>query len=173
MRLNLRVALVLLIALVAIGGLWSGFTTAPSENDLGKPAREQKIVTLVIDFGEKSGLPVRVLKVDNLSTEATGWDVLLQSGTKVQGTSQYPSGFVCRIDGWPSESVQACDDTPSFSEGHWAYFVTSKSLGGEWIMSGQGAATHVPECGAFEGWKWLGPGEDSTPPTESPKLGVC
>jgi len=99
MRLNLRVALVLLIALVAIGGLWSGLTTAPSENDLGKPAGEQKFVTLVIDFGEKSGRPLKVLKVDNLSAEASGWDVLLQSGTKVQGTSQYPSGFVCRIDG--------------------------------------------------------------------------
>jgi hypothetical protein len=173
MRLNLRVALLLLIGLVAIGGVWSGLQAPSPAKTVGVSESAAKSATLVIDFGAQSGRDLMVLKVENLKADATGWDVLSQSGTTVKGTSQYPTGFVCRLDGWPTEESQTCQDTPGFRDGHWAYFVTSKQLGGNWILSGQGAATHIPECGAFEGWKWVGSGEETTPPSASPKLGDC
>lgn len=173
MRLNLRVALILLIVLVAAGGMWSGFQ-APGSGGVDLAAKASlKSVTLVIDFGADSGRQVKTLKVENLPKDASGWDVIVKSGTVVKGTSQYPTGFVCRLDGWPTEDSQDCEDTPAFTDGHWAYFVTSKKLGNGWLMSGQGAASHVSACGEFEGWKWVGPDEDVTPPGALPEVGDC
>jgi hypothetical protein len=173
MRLNLRVALLLLIGLVAAGGLWSAFQSPGTESFSGASKPSNKSVTLVIDFGANSGRDVKTLKVENLQKNASGWELLVKSGTLVKGTSQYPSGFVCRLDGWPTEDSQDCEDTPAFTDGHWAYFVTSKKLGNGWLMSGQGAASHVSTCGEFEGWKWVGPDEDVTPPSVLPKVGDC
>jgi hypothetical protein len=173
MRLNLRVALLLLIGLVAIGGVWSGFQAPGPAKGMGATDPAHKSATLVIDFGAKSGREVKVLKVENLKTDATGWDLLIRSGATVKGTSQYPTGFVCRIDGWPKEDSQTCQDTPAFKDGHWAYFVTSKKFGKDWMLSGQGAATHVADCGEYEGWKWVGPSEAATPPSVAPEVGDC
>ncbi|CAB4633649.1 unannotated protein [freshwater metagenome] len=173
MRLNLRVALILLIGLVAAGGLWSGLQAPGSEGVDRASKASLKSVTLVLDFGADSGRQVKTLKVDNLEKDASGWDVIVKSGTVVRGTSQYPTGFVCRLDGWPSEESQDCEDTPAFTDGHWAYFVTSKKLGDGWLLSGQGAASHISSCGEFEGWKWVGSGEDVTPPAVLPAVGDC
>lgn len=173
MRLNLRVALLLLIGLVAAGGLWSAFQAPGTESVNGASKPSNKSVTLVIDFGANSGREVKTLNVQNLQKNASGWELLVESGTVVEGTSQYPAGFVCRLDGWPTEGSQDCEDTPAFTDGHWAYFVTSKKLGNSWLMSGQGAASHVSTCGEFEGWKWVGPDEDVTPPSVLPKVGDC
>ena len=173
MRLNLRVALILLIGLVAAGGLWSGFQSPRSESVDSAAEASLKSVTLVVDFGADSGRQVKTLKVENLPKDASGWDVIVKSGTAVKGTIQYPTGFVCRLDGWPTEGSQDCADTPAFTEGHWAYFVTSKKLGNGWLLSGQGAASHISSCGEFEGWKWVGSGEDVTPPDVVPAVGDC
>jgi hypothetical protein len=172
-RLNLRVALVLLVALVAAGGFWSGFQTTEHERVDSASSASTKSVTLVIDFGTQSGRQVKTLRVESLRNEASGWDALVKSGIVLQGTSQYPSGFLCRLDGWPTEESQDCADTPTFSEGHWAYFVTSKRLGNGWLVSGQGAASHIPDCGEFEGWKWVGPGEEASPPGVAPEVIGC
>jgi hypothetical protein len=173
MRLNLRVALVLLIGLVATGGLWSEFQSPGSETVDRAAKTSLKSVTLVLDFGVASGRQVKTLKVGNLQMEASGWDVIVKSGTVVKGTTQYPTGFVCRLDGWPTVESQDCEDTPAYTDGHWAYFVTSKKLGNGWLLSGQGAASQISSCGEFEGWKWVGSGEDVTPPVVFPEVGHC
>jgi hypothetical protein len=173
MRLNLRLALMLLIALVAVGGVWSGLNSPQSSDNSSATVGPLKSATLVVDFGSDSGRETKVIQLADLPNAATGWDLLVRADVAVQGTDQYPTGFVCRIDGWPTEQAEACDETPAYSDGHWAYFVTSKKLGGGWLLSGQGAATHVVECGGFEGWKWVGPNDDSTPPRVSPEVGDC
>jgi hypothetical protein len=173
MRLNLRVALILLVGLVAVGGVWSGMTTSGAEDDLKGSSAEAISSTLVIDFGPSSGSDLKVLELDQLPVGATGWDLITRSGTSVEGTDQYPTGFVCRLDGWPTEQAASCSDTPAYSEGHWAYYVSSTSLGGEWLLSGQGAATRKIECGGYEGWKWVGPNEQSTPPRVKPQVRSC
>ena len=173
MRLNLRVALFLLIGLVAIGGAWSGIAASQTGARSEDNKTAGKSVTLVIDFGADSGRKVDVITVSNLDIKATGWDVLVHAGLKVQGTDQYPTGFVCRIEGWPSEQNESCDSTPAYSKGHWAYFLSSKKMGGNWILSGQGAATHVPECGDVEGWQWVTPNTASNQPSVKPEADEC
>lgn len=173
MRLNLRVALILLVGLVALGGLWSGVESPTHPIDGVSNVAGTKSATLVIDFGEDSGLEPKVMKVDDLSSAATGWQLIVQSGTVVKGTDQYPTGFVCRLDGWPNEKKESCDETPTYADGHWAYFVASKKLGGNWMLSGQGAAARLVECGSVEGWKWVGSKEESTPPSVLPEVRDC
>jgi hypothetical protein len=159
----------LLIALVAVGGLWS----AGNSDATNVESAAGKKVTLVIDFGEGSSRPPRVERLEALDQRASGWSLFASAGVAVEGTAQFPTGFVCRVAGWPSKANQNCADTPSYAEGHWAYYVTKRDIGVGWILSGQGAATHVPECGGYEGWKWVGPGEVSSPPRTSPKLEAC
>lgn len=151
------------MALVAIGALWSGLM----ESGLIGPAAaggSQKKVTLVIDYGTKSNRPMQTFELKNLPGDIKGWDLFKSANLSVRGTDPFPSGFVCRIDGWPNKAQQDCADTPNFAEGHWAYYVTNSSLGSGWLLSGQGAATHIPECAGYEGWSWVAPGEDSKPP---------
>lgn len=162
MRFTLRKVLVGLVTLVGIGSVWSGLfaptgsqskpSSLESNNSSGK-------VTLVIDFGSDSGLPPIIRKVDSFS--GTGWELFEAADVEVSGTAEFPTGFVCRIEGVPSVGSQDCLDTPKFSEGSWSYFVTNAKLGSGWLLSGAGAASHRPECGAFEGWLWVAPGESS------------
>lgn len=173
MRINLRVALLLLIGLVALGSAWSGMSSSQTVHGKAGDAFALKSATLVIDFGADSGRQVKVIQLADLPVDATGWDVLVQAGVPLQGTDQYPTGFVCRLEGWPSEQDESCDGTPSYSDGHWAYFLSSKKLGGGWILSGQGAAAHVPACGDIEGWKWVAPNSAVTPPSVSPDTDEC
>ena len=173
MRFNLRFSPILLICLVAIGGFWSGKATSETGNQPRSAKPDTKSATLVIDFGKESGRAVKVIKLANLNMEASGWDVLAKAEVDVQGTDQFPTGFVCRIQGWPSERSESCQETPSYAKGHWAYFLSSKALGGSWILSGQGAAAHVPQCGDIEGWKWVAPNSAATEPSVKPAADEC
>ncbi len=158
MQLNLRKVLIGLIALAVIGWFLTGLNpqslsqTQPEINQNGR-------VTLVIDFGSSSKLKPLIREVSEFS--GTGWELFEAAGVAVSGTAEFPSGFVCRIEGVPTQDQQDCLDTPKYSEGSWAYFVTNSELGPGWILSGSGAATHRPECGSFEGWLWIAAGESS------------
>jgi hypothetical protein len=162
-RLNLRVALIGLVTLVAIGAVWSGLWDSGLIGPT-KAGGKQKSVTLVIDYGIESNRPVKSEDLINLPSDVKGWDLFKAANLSVQGTDQFPSGFVCRIEEWPKKTLQDCADTPAFDEGHWAYYVTNSSMGSGWLLSGQGAATHMPECAGYEGWSWIAPGEESKPP---------
>lgn len=124
-----------------------------------------KTVTLVVDFGNNPGWDQRIVEVEDF--DGTGWDLLEESGLTVEGTAEYPSAFVCRIEGWPRESVQDCVNMPTPQSGYWKYFVASASTGGGWIASGIGAAGHRPECGSAEGWLWV---TESTPANAKPAV---
>jgi hypothetical protein len=172
MRLNLRVALLGLIALVAVGAACSSLGDAGliSSSPVGtKP----KNATLVIDYGVESKRPVKTFDLVDLPSDVKGWDLFRLAKLSVQGTAQFPSGFVCRVDGWPTLANQDCADTPSYLEGHWAYFVTNSSIGPGWILSGQGAAMHKPECGGFEGWSWVSSGRQPKPPRFEVQIRGC
>jgi hypothetical protein len=149
-------------------------TLTPVSSSQALPASSiSKNVTLVVDFGKQSGRPTRVLTVNDVAPTLTGWNLLSLAKLKVQGTQQYPLGFVCRIDGWPTAKQQDCSSTPSFRSGHWAYYVTNFQLGGGWLLSGQGAGSHIPDCGGYEGWSWISGGQPNTPPRFKVAIRAC
>lgn len=172
MRFKLSYALIGLVAFVAIGAFFTAHP-ATSLQALDPAATATKDVTLVIDYGATSGRSIDVIDLNQVTNAATGWDVLLDAQAKVQGTDQYPTGFVCRINGWPTAADQDCRETPKANQGHWAYFVSNLQLGKGWILSGQGASAHIPDCGGFEGWSWVAAGETATPPRYSVSTRGC
>ena len=154
---GLVLTLGLLLSAVGLFGVLSNSApSAPSAESTGMisgPCSDSG-VTLVIDFGHDSSLESQVSCLQNFA--GNGWQLLEEAGLKPAGTSQYPAAFVCRIGGWPTESAQDCLDTPSYQDGTWVYF---KSLAGEWVRSGQGAAdpNNRVTCGASEGWVFITP----------------
>jgi hypothetical protein len=171
-RFNLRIALFGLIALVAVGAGMSNFHL---ERLLAPTAANgaEKSVTLVVDFGRNSQRPVRAIELSGLPAEASGWDLFKAANLSVEGTGSFPSGFVCRINGWPTKSEQTCINTPTYAQGHWAYFVTNPAIGQGWVLSGQGASMHKPECAGYEGWSWVSPGQSAQAPRYKLKIRAC
>ncbi len=162
MRISLRMVLIALVAFVAIGGLISTIPSEPKATRLpenvGSAQCESGLgVSLVIDFGTSSASGIEEFCVTDF--DATGWDLFAAAGVSVDGTSEYPTGFVCRIEGWPASEVQPCSKTPTAAQGTWGYFVADAGSA-EWQYSGQGAAMRKPQCGAVDGWRFIEPGEN-------------
>ena len=172
MRLNLRKVLFGLIALVVVGWFFTVLNSQNQESADSEALRTGK-VTLVIDFGSDSGREPIIREVTGF--QGTGWDLFEAAGVKLAGTAEYPTGFVCRINDVPAQAEQDCLDTPKYSEGSWAYFVTNRKIGPGWLLSGSGAQAHRPECGSYEGWLWVAPGKSSgqTVPSVAPHAKPC
>lgn len=172
MRISRRSALLTLIALAAITGLivaLGNSRKAPSAN----AGNASGSVQLVVEFGTASGLQPVDVTVPAFS--GSGWELLEAAGFDVEGTADYPSSFVCRLDGWPTRAMESCRSGPSARTGHWAYFVTAPDLGAGWILSGVGAAAHRSTCGQAEAWVWVQPGADTakSAPKSKPKVFAC
>ena len=176
-----------LIALVAVFGLLrvvpeTNVETASSANacDSGNPG-----VTLVVDFGAEANRPALIkcavgfnLASNSVSNELNGWQVFEAAGVKVEGTDDFPTGFVCRIEGFPTVANQPCDKTPSYASGHWAYFYAAAGQGKSWQFSGTGATNRKPVCGGVEGWLFVKGdastgNESSVVPSVAPKAFKC
>ena len=171
-RFRLRTVLIALLALVAIGGLISRVPNLNLGFYSSKDCSVQS-TTLVVDFGTGS-TPQSSLRCASNFT-GTGWQLFAATGFHVEGTSQYPTGFVCRIEQVPSPRQDACLNTPDNKNGHWAYFYSTASTGNTWHFSPIGAATRKPKCGDWDGWRYLLPGEDaaSNPPRQEPSPYSC
>ena len=158
MRLSLRAVLIGLIAFVAIGALVS------------TPAAIDK-TRVNFESGWFAGNGVSLnIETDSVDTRCapefngTSWQLLIATGHEVPGTSAYPTGFVCKVNGYPE--AQDCIDTPRYDEGSWAFFVARPGKKA-WQYALTGAATHFSECGSAEAWVFV-PGTES-PETAKPK----
>ena len=171
-RIRLRWVLVALVALVALGGMISRVPNI----DLGFYSSKDCSVqstTLLVDFGT-GATPQSSLRCASNFT-GTGWQLFAATGTRVEGTNQYPTGFVCRIEQTPSAAAEPCVSTPDAKTGHWAYFYATAADGPVWHYSLQGAAMRKPKCGDWDGWRFILPGENAatTPPRQEPAPYSC
>ena len=183
-RRLLRITLIGLVALVAFAAFlptlsqltgfkitWSQAANPTSSGQSETAECTGNGVTLVIDPGDSAGTTPLIECVKNFN--GTGWDLFAAAGAKVEGTSQYPVGFVCRIDGYPAPTAQTCQNTPSRKQGTWVYF--NMAAGGEpiWRFSMQGAAVRRPECGSVEGWVFSSSEKPLDHPRVTPKPTIC
>lgn len=172
LRVRLRTILIALVALVAIG---SAVSTIPNVK-LGFYSHKDCSVgstTLLVDFGTGS-TPESELSCA-AGYHGTGWDLFKAVGFRVEGTSNYPTGFVCRIEDVPAASSEPCLETPAASAGHWAYFYATAADPHTWHFSPIGAGMRKPNCGDWDGWRYLLPGEDplSNQPRQVPNAYRC
>jgi hypothetical protein len=176
-QLPLRPVLIGLVVLVAAVGLTRivpsgqvspsnyspGSTSAKGAFD-GPCNAQNPGVSLVVDFGRDSARTPIVkcargfnFAGSSVSNELNGWQLFAAAGLSVTGTAEYPVGFVCRIGDFPLAADQPCTSTPTYTQGHWAYFVSRAGNGssGNWAFSGAGASEHKPSCGSSEGWLFV------------------
>jgi len=173
MRISLRTVLFALIGLVAIGWLvTSGALSTVSKSPVTSPVKttgycSSEGVSLMIDFGDKTETSCA------FSFTGSGWDLFAATSHKAEGTSEYPVGFVCRIDGYPTQADQPCTNTPTSAQGTWAYYYASAQLGDHWLFSATGASTRKPACGDMDAWVFIRPGEKSHEPSQVPHTFKC
>ncbi len=104
--------------------------------------------------------------------------VVPAAGFPITYTAGQP--FVCRIDGLPDSSQEACNNTPP-ADAYWGLF-WNDGKGGGWVYSSQGVASLRVPTGGSIGWAWQDggsrdlPGESPNPapaptPTKPPSNG--
>ena len=174
MRSFVRISLIGLVALVAIGFAFNQQQTNGDGDEVLPTVTSvlciDKGTSLVIDFGTDQNEDLIEKCVQNF--EGNSWDLFEAAGVIVTGTEKYPVGFVCRIQDFPSAANEPCKETPGTTNGSWAYFLSNEN--GVWEYSPIGASTHKVQCGVSEGWRFLLPGEDvQTPPRVTLKNYVC
>jgi len=182
-----RKGLIALVILAVLGSVYYGFfanakpaadaspaasNPAASSSALDRACAENEGVTVVVDFGTSSDLEPVTKCVPDFA--GTGWAALEAAGLNPEGTDEFPSGFVCRIDGVPTTAEQDCADTPTYAEGNWAYYFATVESDG-WMISGAGSAMRSPECGTVEGWRFIENGESSGSlmPRPAPEVTSC
>ncbi len=178
MRISLRAVLIALIGLVAIGALvTSGALSTVSEpKEATTPAQSGEFcssegVSLLIEYGLGSDSDFSLTCVPSFS--GNGWELFAAGGQKVEGTIEYPIGFVCRINDYPANEQQPCSSTPTPAQGTWAYYYASSALGDHWFYSASGASSREPACGDVDAWVFINPGEPNHEPTKKPKTFKC
>lgn len=177
MRISLRAVLIALVGLVAIGGLvTSGVLGTVPKPAVTMPSKTSGFcssegVSLVIDYGTKdSADPIISCAV---SFASNGWDLFGATSQAVSGTTEYPVGFVCRINGYPSAEQQPCTSTPTGEQGSWAYYYATSQLGNHWLFSATGASTRKPKCGDVDAWVFINPSEKLHEPSVTPMTFKC
>ena len=174
MRSFVRISLIGLVALVAIGfavNQQQTSGTGDKEQATVLPGVcEKDGISFVVDFGTSQTQAMIAKCIQNFT--GYSWDLFEQANIEVTGTEKYPVGFVCRIENFPNDNQEKCQDTPGNKTGSWAYFLTDEN--GDWKYSPIGASTHKAKCGVSEGWRFLLPGEPTqSPPRVSLKAYVC
>jgi len=144
--------LVRLAAGVLIGALL--VPAAPASAAVADACVGSSGVTVVVDFSA-FGQGIRVVCVS--SVPSTGLGALRAAGFSTAGTVHDGPGFVCRINGLPTNPPEACQLTPPASSS-WSYWHATR--GGSWVYSTSGAAFYHPEPGTVEGWSF---GSGGTP----------
>lgn len=170
MRLLMRITLIGLVALVALGYLLNQPKPLANKSvSVSQGLCQDSGTSLVIDFGTDSNKP----KIEKCIKDFTGtsWNLLKAAGIKVEGTEKYPAGFVCRINGQPDATQEKCIDTPGALNGSWAFFTATSS---KWEYSAFGASMHKAQCGTTEGWRFLRVDEALTTfPRSAPVINSC
>lgn len=171
MRNSLKIVLVILVGLIALGGALSansGSKVDSTASAIDGPCSESLPgVTLVV---ERSDAAPAITCTPNFT--GSGWE-LLDGAHDVDGTLNYPTGFACRIDGYPTSATQDCSDTPTYAEGSWVYFYADSDTEG-WAFSGAGSSMRKPACGTSEAWVFSGSNQpEATKPTTQPTVFEC
>lgn len=102
-------------------------------------------VTVVVDFGTLGGGVQTRCAPEPVKS---GFDALSRAGFAYE---VIPGGFLCRIDGKPSN--RPCNRTPP-PDYYWSYWLASEP-GGAWTYSDLGAGSRDPEPGSVDGWSFV------------------
>ena len=171
---KLRSVLIALLALVALGSIVFVAPKPIASNDNAVAGDcSGSVNRLIVDFGSAAGLAPLDQCVSGFT--GTAWDLFAAAGVQAFGTTEYPTGFACRIADFPTQAEQPCTNTPDAKTGYWAYYYATFEAGNHWQFATTGASMRHPKCGDFEGWRFIDPGESAIDlkPRTAPKPISC
>lgn len=127
----------------------TGFVAAsPAADASSGPCSTVNGVTVVVDFGPLGGgVQVGCAPGDPDS----GYAALTGAGFSVDPALRSP-GFLCRIDGRPTEAADPCV-VPSPPWAYWSYWIADR--GRAWCYSDVGMLGRDPVRGTVEGWSFV------------------
>lgn len=158
---------------LGIKSFWPALGTI-SEKSVTRGQCIDEGVTLVVDFGSASKRAIRTACAVSFGQRDsdTGWNLFAATRMTVEGTLDYPTGFVCRIAGYPDRRTQDCNHVPGANAGHWAYFIATDAS--SWHYAQTGSAISHPACGTWQGWRFIPIGETRIkPPRVTPETFSC
>lgn len=105
-----------IVTIAAVAALaFGGFTL------LQKPA---DCIEVYVDFGPLSETKTTQC-IETTASEMSAVDVLKAAGYEFEGTQEYGNAVVCRVNGLPDATTEACISMPS-EESYWAILVKLK-----------------------------------------------
>lgn len=128
----------------------AGLVAAPVATSSAAPAPAPAVcpagkgVTVIVDFGptrSKSCAP---------GDPTSGLTALTGAGFTYAFVARFP-GMVCRINGKPTPTQDACVVTPPATK-YWSYWTAVR--GGTWVYATVGAGTDNPKPGSVRGWAY-------------------
>lgn len=124
-------------------------------------------VTVVVDFGSLGG--GLEIGCDPNGSGKSGIDIMDTVGFEITWVSGQP-GFVCRIDGKPTPTDEACVRTPP-ADAYWGLF-QSDGATGTWTYASAGISGIKGKVGASIGWRFES-GTGKSEPASAPNVGVA
>ena len=126
----------------------------PGLTDYAGPCKDNKGVTVIIDFQKLGGDPLIRCAT---GTVETGVDAIRGAGFTMEGVRRWGDAFICRLQNRPAPDeiipirenpnyTEKCIDTPP-ANGYWSYWHSS-DLGKTWEYSNLGAMSYEPSQGS-------------------------
>jgi len=157
MRRNAVARLVAAVALTAAAGI-----VLPAVSASAAACSSADGVTVVVDYNELGGGVKQVCDSGGGGKSAT--QLFSGNGFALDYVQRQP-GFVCRVNGKPSQAQDPCVNTPP-TDAYWGLW-WSDGESGDWVYSSESASgLNVPD-GGYVAFSWNG-SADRSPPGASP-----
>lgn len=156
MTLRRATGSLLLAAALLVGGVPAAVAAEPT---LDCPADG---ATVVVDFGELSGKSGLRAACDDEVADERAEQSIVDAGFELTYTTS-SVGFVCRVDGVPSEDP--CQK-PAPADAYWSVWWAAP--GGEWTYSSRGVGTLRTPEGGHVALVWHSGDSEAAPPDVSP-----
>ncbi|WP_299051931.1 hypothetical protein [uncultured Nocardioides sp.] len=115
-------------------------------------------VTVVVDYNQLGGDILQGCVADGGGKVARG--VFSSAGVSQSDVARTP-GFVCRVNGKPTQSQDPCVNTPP-ATAYWSLWWTDGN-GGPWVYSSLGVNSLKVPDGGYLAWSWQGQSAKSPP----------
>lgn len=82
-------------------------------------SNEPNCINLYVDYGNNSTIEKKCV---NSNEKVNSLDLLKANGYKIEGTAKYGNAVVCRVNNFPDNTLEKCQDMPP-SDAYWAVLV--------------------------------------------------
>lgn len=157
------IAIIGMIGMIAVGAPAVGAPAIGVTAGSSSECTATSGVTVIVDFTHFAGGNIERGCAPGHPTSAL--TALHAAGFTTAGTTQYGNAFLCRIDGLPKPSQEACTVTPS-AAAYWAFW-HARPADASWTYSNVGVLDYRPAQGSIEAFAFGGRAQPGISPREA------